>query len=280
MANTPRDPSDTSRNESRNPASTTGGGSSQSTSGSNLGDTGTRQAGSTGTGSAGNSSGSSGSLSGSPRGSDITSSSSRPGMATSAAAGAGTMGSGSSTSIGSGSTSGTASSMAGSGGSGTTSTAGATGASGTSANRASTSMGAGSTSGTGEGADIVGQGNEDNSGPGPRLMTASTLEGDKVVNRQGEDLGEIDEIMIDVPRGRIAYAVMSSGGFLGMGDKLFAIPWSALTLDTDNKCFVLDCDKQRLESAPGFDKDHWPSMADQEFGRQVHTYYKARPYWE
>ncbi len=141
---------------------------------------------------------------------------------------------------------------------------------------------AGSGSMSGEaGARIEGGSQYENaSGPGPRLMTASTLEGDKVVNRQGEDLGEIDEIMLDVPRGRIAYAVMSSGGFLGMGDKLFAIPWSALTLDTDNKCFVLDVDKQRLENAPGFDKDHWPSMADAEFGSQVHSYYGARPYWE
>src|SRR5262245_21126308 len=81
---------------------------------------------------------------------------------------------------------------------------------------------------------------ERNDGPGPRLMSASTLEGDKVINRQGEDLGEIDEIMIDVPRGRVAYAVMSAGGFLGVGSRLFAVPWSALTLDTDNKCFVLD----------------------------------------
>jgi sporulation protein YlmC with PRC-barrel domain len=147
------------------------------------------------------------------------------------------------------------------------------------------SMGAASSGSTGSGsqtgARIEGQSRYENqSGPGPQLMTASTLEGDKVVNRQGEDLGEIDEIMIDVPRGRIAYAVMSSGGFLGMGDKLFAIPWSALTLDTDNKCFVLDVDKQRLENAPGFDKDHWPSMADPQFGSQIHTYYGARPYWE
>jgi sporulation protein YlmC with PRC-barrel domain len=117
-------------------------------------------------------------------------------------------------------------------------------------------------------------------GPGPRLMSASTLEGDKVVNRQGEDLGEIDEIMLDVPRGKIAYAVMSAGGLMGIGEKLFAIPWSALTLDTDNKCFVLDVEKQRLKDAPGFDKDHWPSMADQQFSTQVHTFYRARPYWE
>jgi sporulation protein YlmC with PRC-barrel domain len=131
------------------------------------------------------------------------------------------------------------------------------------------------------GARIQGSGAYENtSGPGPRLMTASTLEGDRVVNRQGEDLGEIDEIMLDVPRGRIAYAVMSSGGFLGMGDKLFAIPWSALILDTDNKCFVLDVDKQRLENAPGFDKDNWPNTADADFDARVHSYYGARPYWE
>lgn len=132
-----------------------------------------------------------------------------------------------------------------------------------------------------QGASIEGQSQYENtSGPGPRLMTASTLEGDKVVNRQGEDLGEIDEIMLDVPRGRIAYAVMSSGGFLGMGEKLFAIPWSALTLDTDNKCFVLDVDRQRLKDAPGFDKDNWPSMPDTEFDTRVHSYYGTRPYWE
>lgn len=197
---------------------------------------------------------------------------------------AGTMGAGSSTSVGTGSMSGTGagsvpdgSSMAGSGGSGTTSTAGAYGASGTSTDSIDPldrdERG-------GAGVRITGNGDDDLSGPGPQLMTASTLEGDKVVNRQGEDLGEIDEIMLDVPSGRIAYAVMSSGGFLGMGNKLFAIPWTALTLDTDNKCFVLDVDKQRLESAPGFDKDNWPSMADQEFGTQVHSYYGARPYWE
>ena len=142
-----------------------------------------------------------------------------------------------------------------------------------------TGSGAGGSSA--QGARIEGAGRfENTSGPGPRLMTASTLEGDRVVNRQGEDLGEIDEIMLDVPRGRVAYAVMSSGGFLGMGDKLFAIPWSALTLDTDNKCFVLDVDKQRLESAPGFDKDNWPDTADAEFDARLHSYYGARPYWE
>ena len=64
-----------------------------------------------------------------------------------------------------------------------------------------------------------------------RVMSASSLTGDRVVNLAGEDIGKINEIMIDTPTGRIAYAVLSFGGFLGMGDKLFAIPWSRLSLD-------------------------------------------------
>ena len=119
-----------------------------------------------------------------------------------------------------------------------------------------------------------------NDGPGPRVMGASTLSGDEVLNRQGEKLGTIEEIMLDVPTGRIAYAVLSSGGFLGIGDKLFALPWGSLTLDPENKCFVVDMAKERLEKAPGFDKDHWPSMADENWARELHTYYRARPYWE
>ena len=128
------------------------------------------------------------------------------------------------------------------------------------------------------GARIIG--GERGEGPGPYVMEADTLEGNDVVNAQGEKLGDIKSIMIDVPSGRVAYAVLSSGGFLGIGGKLFAIPWSALTLDADNKCFILNIDKERLKNAPGFDKDHWPSMADQRWATEVHSYYERRPYWE
>jgi sporulation protein YlmC with PRC-barrel domain len=131
----------------------------------------------------------------------------------------------------------------------------------------------------GGGAGIVG-GRVNLSGPGPQVMAADTLQGDKVVNRLGEQLGEIQDIMLDVPSGRIAYAVLSFGGVLGIGDKLFAIPWSALTLDADRECFVLDIDKEQLKNAPGFDKDHWPSMADPAWGSGVHSFYRRRPYWE
>ena len=117
-------------------------------------------------------------------------------------------------------------------------------------------------------------------GPGPRIMAASTLNGDAVKNPAGETLGEIKEIMLDVPQGAIAYAVMSFGGVLGFGDKYFAVPWRALAVDPARKCFVLNATKAQLEAAPGFDKDRWPSMADEGWARQVHEHYHAKPYWE
>ncbi len=113
-----------------------------------------------------------------------------------------------------------------------------------------------------------------------RVMSASSLTGDRVVNPAGEDIGKINEIMIDTPTGRIAYAVLSFGGFLGMGDKLFAIPWSRLTLDEDRKVFVLDVDREMLERAPGFDKGNWPDMTDRSWGAEIYSYYGVAPYWE
>jgi sporulation protein YlmC with PRC-barrel domain len=112
-----------------------------------------------------------------------------------------------------------------------------------------------------------------------RVLSASTLAGDRVINASGEDIGKIDEIMIDTPTGRVAYAVLSFGGFLGMGDKLFAIPWNRLSLDENNKVFRLDVDKDTLKRAPGFDKDHWPDMADRSWGTEIYKYYHSEPYW-
>ena len=112
------------------------------------------------------------------------------------------------------------------------------------------------------------------------VLAASTLAGNSVRNSGGDDLGQIDEIMIHIPSGRVAYAVLSFGGLLGIGGKLFAVPWSALKVDEDKKCFILDVDKKRLESAPGFDKDNWPDMTDTTWGSEVFTYYGATPYWE
>jgi len=130
---------------------------------------------------------------------------------------------------------------------------------------------------SGQSAKIVGTGIGD--GPGPDVMAASSLDGNKVMSSDGEAIGKISDIMLDVRSGRVAYAVLSSGGFLGIGDTLHALPWSALTLDTDDKCFVLDAPAERIRNAPGFDKDNWPSMADMQWGQAVHAYYDRTPYW-
>jgi sporulation protein YlmC with PRC-barrel domain len=113
-----------------------------------------------------------------------------------------------------------------------------------------------------------------------RVLSASTLTADSVKNEQGEDLGKIDEIMIDIPYGKVAYAVLSFGGFLGIGNNLFAVPWNALQLDEDEKCFILPVSKSTLESAPGFDNDNWPDMTDTTWGANVFRHYGTTPYWE
>jgi sporulation protein YlmC with PRC-barrel domain len=106
---------------------------------------------------------------------------------------------------------------------------------------------------------------DDKDGPGPELMGASTLIGDDVYNSQEEDLGDIKEIMIDMRTGKVAYAVLSYGGLLSIGEKLFAVPWNALTLDTEKERFVLNIEKAELDRAPGFDKDSWPDRPDAMF---------------
>jgi len=118
-----------------------------------------------------------------------------------------------------------------------------------------------------------GAGPETRKGPGPELMGTDTLVGNDVCNIQGEGIGNIKEIMLDMRSGRVSYAVLSFTAFLSMGEKLFAVPWNALTLDTEHKRFVLNVAKDNLKNAPGFDKSHWPNMADQTWQKEINTYY-------
>ena len=125
---------------------------------------------------------------------------------------------------------------------------------------------------TGTGSDLQ--------GPGPGLMGADTLIGNNVYNHKDENLGDIKEIMLDMRSGKVSYAVLAFGGFLGMGEKLFAVPWDALTLDTTNKRFVLNVEKDRLSNAPGFDKDNWPDMAEEAWAREVHSFYGTTAHYD
>jgi sporulation protein YlmC with PRC-barrel domain len=113
-------------------------------------------------------------------------------------------------------------------------------------------------------------------GPVPAMMSVDSLMGNDVYNHEEEDLGKVKNMMIDMASGRIVYAVVSFGGFLGMGDKLFAVPWSALKLDTVNKRFRLAVSKDVLKDAPGFDKDHWPTMTDKTWAGGVHKFYGTK----
>jgi len=117
-------------------------------------------------------------------------------------------------------------------------------------------------------------------GPGSELMGTDTLNGNDVYNQNDEELGNIKEIMLNMHTGRISYAVLSYGGFLSQGEKLFAVPWEALKLDTKKKRFLLNVDKDRLENAPGFDKDHWPDMADTAWAESINSFYGIKSYIE
>ena len=112
------------------------------------------------------------------------------------------------------------------------------------------------------------------------VAAKKTVIGSNVVNKQNEDLGKIEDLVLDAGAGRIAYAVLSFGGFLGMGDKYFAIPWNAFRFNLSEKRAVLNLDKKLLENAPGFDKDNWPNMADSVWGAGIYKHYGYTPYWE
>jgi sporulation protein YlmC with PRC-barrel domain len=110
------------------------------------------------------------------------------------------------------------------------------------------------------------------------VSAASTLLGHRVLTAAGEELGNIEEIMLDLRNGRIAYAVLSFSGFPGIANKRFPVPWNALRIDPGE--FILDIDRKTFEGAPDFDKENWPDMGDPAFGRAVHKHYGQRPYWE
>lgn len=104
----------------------------------------------------------------------------------------------------------------------------------------------------------------------------SEIMGLDVVNRQNEDLGDIEDVVIDVQSGKIRYAAISVGGFLGIGDKLIAVPWKSLNIQRtgdDDYQVVFNIDEARLRSAPGFNQDNWPDFANEQFGRQTHQFY-------
>lgn len=126
----------------------------------------------------------------------------------------------------------------------------------------------------------ISMGNETESATYLRLQKATDLIGKSVENNRGEKLGEVQDLAIDPDRGgQVVYAVLSFGGFLGMGEKWFAIPMAAMSLPDHARHFVLAVEKDRLKNAAGFEKDRWPKMADTTWGTGIHEFYGLKPYW-
>ncbi len=108
------------------------------------------------------------------------------------------------------------------------------------------------------------------------VLSSSSITGTEVRNRDNKNIGEIKDLMIDCSTGEILYCVLSFGGFLGMGDKFFAVPMSAFNIDTKREEWILDVNKERLENAPGFDKNNWPQTSDNDFVNSVHSFYGTK----
>ncbi|QLC50537.1 PRC-barrel domain-containing protein [Methanolobus zinderi] len=110
----------------------------------------------------------------------------------------------------------------------------------------------------------------------PEIFSASNLEGDKVINSKGEELGKIKDVVLDVTNDSIAYVVISFGGFMGVANKLFGVPIEALKKKPGEDVFVLNVEKERLKDAPGFDKDKWPGIsgeAQMDYAACIYGYY-------
>ncbi|MDN3564728.1 PRC-barrel domain-containing protein [Paeniroseomonas aquatica] len=112
-----------------------------------------------------------------------------------------------------------------------------------------------------------------------QLIAAAKVGGTPVYNRHGDRLGTVDDVMLDKRTGRVAYAVMSFGGFLGIGERYHPLPWSMLNYDVELGGYLVDLDRDRLEGAPSFASNEDMNWADRNFGQRVSDYYGVRPYW-
>lgn len=111
------------------------------------------------------------------------------------------------------------------------------------------------------------------------LISSTSVEGTAVFNRAGEKLGSIDSLMIDKRKGSVAYAVMSFGGFLGMGEQRHPMPWQSLTYDETKDGYVVSLSKEELQSAPSLKADEFAQLGDRKYDESIDTHYKVTPYW-
>ena len=110
-----------------------------------------------------------------------------------------------------------------------------------------------------------------------RLISSDKVEGTSVYNRNGDNLGTIDHLMIDKISGQVEYAVMSTGGFLGIGENYSPVPWDSLVYDVNLGGYVMDADRPRLEQAPRFTSKAQPNWSDRSYAERVDEYWQVGP---
>lgn len=121
---------------------------------------------------------------------------------------------------------------------------------------------------------------DDTTNPSGKLIAANQVQGTSVYDAKLEKLGSVEDVMIDKESGRIAYAVLSFGGFLGIGDRYYPLPWEKLSYNTEIGGYVVDIDPDVLQGAPSFSDQATASWNDDAWGRNVYAYYGVHPYWD
>jgi sporulation protein YlmC with PRC-barrel domain len=121
---------------------------------------------------------------------------------------------------------------------------------------------------------------DDTTNPSGKLIAANQVQGTSVYDTKLEKLGSVEDVMIDKESGRIAYAVLSFGGFLGIGDRYYPLPWEKLSYNTEIGGYVVDIDPDVLQGAPSFSDQATASWNDDAWGRNVYAYYGVHPYWD
>jgi sporulation protein YlmC with PRC-barrel domain len=112
-----------------------------------------------------------------------------------------------------------------------------------------------------------------------KLIAASRVAGTAVQNSAGERLGTLEDVLIDKQSGRVVYALLSFGGFLGIGDKHHPLPWQSLEYDPTSGRYTVNLARERLEGAPVIDEGSYAPLEDVAWGKRVHDYYDVAPYW-
>jgi sporulation protein YlmC with PRC-barrel domain len=116
--------------------------------------------------------------------------------------------------------------------------------------------------------------------PSTRFIPTTRIEQYDVVNKKGQDMGQVQNFVVDMVAGRIAFVIVSFEGFLGISDKWFALPWEILTWSVENKKFILDMPKETFRAAPGLDKTKWPGEINFDLVAKTYSHFGVAPYWD